>query len=323
MIVLSLTSGGVSQLAVRRLGDLTATPIFGTEQGTSPAISPDGLEVAFVSNGQVRIAPISGGVVRTVADSATCCTRWGRDGYVTFRAVGTGILRVPGEGEAAETALEMAPGDDCADFDVDADHDVAVFTNWGNPFRVEAVQLSTGEWKVVTPGVKPFLTDEGYLIFGTVEGQILAVRFDPEQMALVGPATPLVDGVRVDGDVWPYYSVACNGTLLYWSGASTSGNDGRVVRVDRSGSVTPVDPDWLFNPGTPEVAVALSPDGRRLAVKVTSDGGDDIWVKQLDDGPLSRLTFDDAVDRRPRWSADGSSILFNSDRLSGTGHYDL
>jgi len=142
-------------------------------------------------------------------------------------------------------------------------------------------------------------------------------------MALVGPATPLVDGVRVDGDVWPYYSVARNGTLLYWSGASTSGSDGRVVRVDRSGSVTPVDPDWLFNPGTPEVALALSPDGERLAVKITADGGDDIWVKQLDDGPLSRLTFDDAVDRRPRWSADGRSILFNSDRLSGTGHYDL
>jgi serine/threonine-protein kinase len=37
-------------------------------------------------------------------------------------------------------------------------------------------------------------------------------------------------------------------------------------------------------------------------------------VKELDRGPLSRLTFDDGQDRRPRWSRDGTRILFISDR---------
>jgi Tol biopolymer transport system component len=176
---------------------------------------------------------------------------------------------------------------------------------------------------VVTPGVKPYLTHDGFLIFGSVEGQILAARFDPEAMALEGPAVPLVEGVRVDGDDWPFYSVARDGTLLYWTGASTSGDRARVVRVDREGNMTPIDPEWRFNPGTPEVALALSPDGTRMAVKITGETGDDIWVKQLDDGPLSRLTFDEGIDRRPRWSRDGRSIYFNSDRNSDPGTYDL
>ncbi|NIW38519.1 MAG: hypothetical protein GWN02_35120, partial [Gemmatimonadetes bacterium] len=50
-VVLSLSVGNASQLAVRRLDALTATPIPGTEQGIFPAISPDGTEVAFNAGG--------------------------------------------------------------------------------------------------------------------------------------------------------------------------------------------------------------------------------------------------------------------------------
>ena len=325
VMVLNITEGGVSSLAVRRVGELEAVPISGTEQGVAPTISPDGSEVAFVSNNQLKVAPILGGVVRTVADSVFCCTRWGTDGHLYFSTLTQAIGRVGAEGGEVEVLTERIGDEDGqhADFDVDPENDVGVFTVWGNPYRVEAMRMSTGERRVVTPGLKPFLTEGGFLVFSSLEGQILAARFDPDEMALVGPAVPLVDGVRVDGDDWPYYSVARNGTLLYWTGAATTGSDGRVVRVDRAGQVTPVDPGWQFDPGTPEVALALSPDGRRLAVKVSTDNGDDIWVKQLDAGPLSRLTFDEGIDRRPRWSPDGRNVIYTSDRLQGSNHYDL
>jgi len=325
LVVLSLSSEGGSQLFARGLDALEPTPIAGTERAIFPAISPDGTEVAFLADGSLKVAPIQGGVVRTLADSTYCCVRWSEPGYVTYAAQGGSARRVPAQG--GESTLLTKPeeeGDLHADLDVDSDHDVGVFTVWGNPYRVEAVRLSDGEQKVVTPGVKPFLVDGGrYLVFSTIEGQILAARFDCKAMALAGPAVPLVDGMRVDGDDWPYYSVARNGTLLYWIGPSTAGADGRVVRVSREGAVVPVDPGWFFNPGTPEVALALSPDGKRLALKITGSDGDDIWVKQLDKGPLSRLTFDKGVDRRPRWSHDGKRIIYNSDRKDGSGHYDL
>jgi serine/threonine-protein kinase len=60
--------------------------------------------------------------------------------------------------------------------------------------------------------------------------------------------------------------------------------------------------------------VEISPDGTRAALKIHSEAGEDIWVKELDRGPLSRLTFHEDVDRRPRWSVDGERILFNTDR---------
>ena len=43
------------------------------------------------------------------------------------------------------------------------------------------------------------------------------------------------------------------------------------------------------------------------------DGGD-IWIKELDDGPLARLTFDAGQDWAPRWAPDGETVTFLSDR---------
>jgi Tol biopolymer transport system component len=60
----------------------------------------------------------------------------------------------------------------------------------------------------------------------------------------------------------------------------------------------------------------LSPDGRRVAVGVgASVGGLNIWVKQLDKGPFTRLTFG-GQDRRPVWSPDGRVVAFVRDTLS-------
>ena len=75
------------------------------------------------------------------------------------------------------------------------------------------------------------------------------------------------------------------------------------------------------NPGRFNVrGFSLSPDGTRLALKEETQAGDDIWVKQLPDGPLSRLTFDPGVDMRPRWAPDGETVTFLSNR---SGNMDL
>jgi Tol biopolymer transport system component len=58
----------------------------------------------------------------------------------------------------------------------------------------------------------------------------------------------------------------------------------------------------------------MSPDGKRLAVKILSDAGDDIWITELDQGPLSRLTFHGERELRPGWTPDGRSVTFVSDR---------
>ena len=60
--------------------DVTATPVRGTIGGLRPAVSPDGLELAFQVEDQIRVLAFSGGPVRTLVSGAT--PEWGPDGFV-------------------------------------------------------------------------------------------------------------------------------------------------------------------------------------------------------------------------------------------------
>jgi serine/threonine-protein kinase len=65
-----------------------------------------------------------------------------------------------------------------------------------------------------------------------------------------------------------------------------------------------------IDPGGGNPGWALSPDGRRLAIGLATASGGDIWVKDLPNGPLSRVTFDSVPELRPRWLAGGRAVSF-------------
>jgi serine/threonine-protein kinase len=84
------------------------------------------------------------------------------------------------------------------------------------------------------------------------------------------------------------------------------------VWVTRAGQTAPIDSTWSFerpfNGG-----LSLSPDGQRLAVAIAGDRSADIWVKQLDHGPLIRITFEEFLKYRPTWTPDGRYVTYLSD----------
>jgi serine/threonine-protein kinase len=45
-----------------------------------------------------------------------------------------------------------------------------------------------------------------------------------------------------------------------------------------------------------------------------TDDREDIWIKLLPDGPRTRLTFSESLNRKPRWTPDGQMLTFLSDR---------
>jgi len=49
-------------------------------------------------------------------------------------------------------------------------------------------------------------------------------------------------------------------------------------------------------------------------MRLVTDAGSDIWIKELDGGPLSRLTLYDGDDFAPGWAPDGRTVTFVSDR---------
>ncbi|MDX1645951.1 MAG: protein kinase [Longimicrobiales bacterium] len=332
------TQEGVGlQLWMRRRDQLDPTAIAGTEQGISPSFSPDGTRIAFVAGppNVVRIISLTGEPPITVADSAVGgnSVSWGDDGFVYFDVGNAaGIARVPSNGGDVEvlTQLDSATAEGFHAWPDVLPGSRGVIATIGyfpisdaNAYRIAAFDVETGEKKILLAGVQARYSPSGHLLYVSADGLLLAVPFDADAMEVTGPPSAMMDGLSVGQFGSADLQIAEDGTLVYMAGPTTSGL-GRAVWVDREGRVTPVDPDWAFDPGMPEAALALSPDGTRLAVKINTEAGEDIWVKELDDGPLSRLTFDDGIDRRPQWSRDGTRIFYTSDRGGeGGSHYDL
>lgn len=62
-------------------------------------------------------------------------------------------------------------------------------------------------------------------------------------------------------------------------------------------------------------APAWAPDGRRLAVVLTKDSGNSqIYVVNVDGSGLQRLSHSSGIDTEPRFSPDGGTVYFTSDR---------
>jgi serine/threonine-protein kinase len=327
------TEEGRAQLVLRTWADLTPRPIAGTEgMLTGSAMAPGGSEVAFVTDAGLKVASLQGGGVRVLADSAACCVRWGEDGYVYYsRARSRNIARVRASGGPIEQVTEPEQNRLHGDYQVLPDRDLAVFAVFegtGFDARIDAVRLSTGERKTVTAGARPFATPTGHLVFASLSGDVMAAPFDGDALELEAPPVTLVNGVSM-GNWGSAYSVSESGTLAYVVGEI--GDLHELVWVNRNGEATPVDPSWRFEPGS-SAGWSLSPDGNRIAVREQGQGSA-IWIKDVLSGARSRLTLEEGLHRRPRWTADGQAVTYLagtdadlnvwSRRADGTGDAEL
>jgi eukaryotic-like serine/threonine-protein kinase len=136
-----------------------------------------------------------------------------------------------------------------------------------------------------------------------------------------GQPVPVLDSVRMLGGMLPLFSVSATGTMVVRPGTTSGGPVYEMVWVDRAGRETAVDPAWKFRMAVygANIGWSLSPDGSRVAIGLNTDAGDDIWVKRLPAGELSRVSFDSASDFRPRWMPDGRSLSFISTRGGSMG----
>ena len=317
-----------SQLWIKRREEYEAMSLAGTDNqgGSAPAVSPDGEWIAFTVGGQLRRVPRGGGSAITVADSVGMTTTgvaWLDDGTIVYRDVDNRLRRVPDVGGEAEiiwsppdegdvrprlpTPLPGARGvlfSQCNTVLCNGP------TSWVLDFR-------SGDVRELVPDVtQAWYAATGHLVYVRPDGGVFAAPFDLGSLALTGPAVPLLEGVKVDGpDLLPDFALSPSGSLLMIAGPAggAGGIPTEAVWVGLDGTVTPVDPDWQFGTGD-NPGWALSPDGSRLAITLRGEGGDDIWIKELDRGPVSRLTVHVMPDARPRWTPDGRTVSFVSPR---------
>ena len=133
-------------------------------------------------------------------------------------------------------------------------------------------------------------------------------------MEVRGSPVPVLEDLTLLFGIIPNAAFSAAGTLVMQTGGGGVAQLGlhELVWIDRSGGTTQVDSTWTFRHSLSNnnAGWALSPDGRRLAIGLYTSSGDDIWIKELPMGPLSRLTFDSTFEERPRWSPDGKFVTY-------------
>jgi eukaryotic-like serine/threonine-protein kinase len=296
-------------LFVRRMDDMVRTPILGSEGAIDPAVSPDGQTVAWGAPDGLYTTPLAGGLRRTVADGVTPWgLRWSDDGSIYYTSVQGGVYRVLSTGGESELVLMDEAGGVVGYYKPLADGTRGIFEVAGDPYRIEMVDVDSGERVVLTEGRRPFVTATGYLVFAREGGGIYAASLDAERMELTSSPVLLVEGVDMQND--PSFTLSDSGDLAYWTSGGEVRDVMELIWVDRTGEVTAVDTTWT---GEFE-SVELSPTGTRAAVTVGFFDATEIWIKELDGGPAQRLTNYRGMNRRPVWSPDGTSLAFISDR---------
>ena len=298
-----LEHDGIRQLYLHVLDQVEGAPIPGTAGAFGPFFSPDGQWVGFFAGNKLKKVAVSGGdPIDLTAAPNPYGGSWGTDGTILFAA---------DEGRRPTTISESGG----------VPRPVAVKDDrgsWTRPHllpggraavvahlaEVGLLSLDTGEYRtLVENSGDGRYAPSGHLVFARA-GALLAAPFDLERLVVSGPARVILEGIRMEGQLAVAQAVfSRDGTLIYAPGGVA--NDAtEPVWVDRQGRTQPVG----MPPGSYR-SFSLSPDGRRIAI-VIGDPNNDVWVRDLARGSLTRLTSG-GNNVQPLWTPDGRHVVFN------------
>ena len=306
-----------SQLYLRHIHQLDATPLANTDDADCPFFSPDGEWIAFAQKGKLRKISVLGGPATTICDAANLRGgSWGADGTIVFSPDrNSGIWRVPAAGGEPAKLTDVGTGGGSHRWpQLLPDGKTALFTassqssNYTDA-KIVALSLETLEQKdVVRGGTFSRYVPSGHIVFAR-SGTLMAVPFDAGKLEVTGSAIPILESVDWGpGTGCVQYAFSRTGTLLYLSG-SAAGEEMLPIWIDREGKESPISQHKRVYS-----EVRFAPDGTQLAASIMDGANTDIWILEIERDAFMRLTTDEAFDQFPVWSPDGKWIAFGSDR---------
>ncbi len=316
-LVYGAIHNGVQQLFARAMDSNEVKPLAGTEGSDSPFFSPDSQWVGFFAGGKLKKVSIAGGTAQTLCDSgANGGASWGTDDTIVFAPTNSsGLMRVSAAGGTPQvlTTLDRAKGE--------VGHRWPQFLPGGKALlftlvtgpgwderHTAVLRLETGERRVVLRGGNTArFVPTGHLVYYRA-ATLLAVPFDLARLEVTSssPIT-IADGVVESASAFgAEYSFSAAGLLAYIP-ASPRQFERHLVWVDRKGEIEP-----LSAPPRPYDSVALSPDGRQIAVDIRSDTAA-LWIHDLARGALTRVTTEGSS-QNPIWTPDGKRIAYRGTR---------
>ncbi|HSQ32043.1 MAG TPA: protein kinase [Gemmatimonadaceae bacterium] len=317
-------SASSARLWVRRLDQLRATSLAGTDGATNPSFSPDGKRIAFVSGTPwaVRVIPVGGGPPITLTDSGVGRggLSWGSDGYIYYDGdlAADGLARIRETGGKPETASIPDKSTELFHLNPSAlpNGRGVIFTvvrAGGLPrYDVGVLDTRTGKHVVLVHGAVGRYAASGHLVYVTSDGLLMAAPFDADRLRVTGEAVAVAPNVAIRVLSGADVAISHTGTLLYSTGHE-AGGDQEMVWVASNGKATAVDSSFTRSfMGR----VRLSPDGKQAAISGAGNTGRWVWVKQLDHGPAAKVLEEWTPQS---WSPDGKLLLVTRDQARPTG----
>ncbi len=320
----SIRDRNAHQLYLKEWDSDTAIPIPGTIGGANPFFSPDGQWIGFATaQGLFRI-PRGGGAPVHLSDSTASMPDgvlasgvWLDNGTIVFAGKDNlHLFQIDADGSHQRAVLpattlrqglvrlEPLPGG----------HGVLVTACSAQPCSPGSVWLLDLQRDTlihllddVSSG---WYLSTGDILYGRPDGTLFAQRFDLDRGTLTGASIPIMHGVATTSGL-PEVVVSSTGTILYGLRRdAATGAESRLVWVDRNGTPTVLD-SALSLPGEyqTQFGMSLSPDGSRLAFVQNTADGPRIFVRQMPDGPTTRLSSE-STSGRPEWSPNGRDLLY-------------
>jgi len=310
LVFAAIGQGAGGRLWLRRMDELAAQPLTGTNGGQFPFWSPDSRSIGFFSDGQLKRLDLEGGGVQSIAPaSGARGGAWSRRGVILYApSYNTGLWKVPAAGG---TPVEVTKIDTLREtthrwpqFMPDGDHFIYFAARHDDPVRTAATMhasLSGGPARKVIEVPNNALVASGHLLY-VRDSTLVAQRFNPGSGRLRGDPVTTSEIVKVDPTTWRTILTASdNGLMVYGLGGRSAPY--HATWFDRSGRSLGI----LGEPAN-HIGIGLSADGSRAVVETQSTPNADLWVHQLASGLKTRITTDPLDETNPVWSPDGRRI---------------
>jgi serine/threonine protein kinase/Tol biopolymer transport system component len=325
-------NGTTTAIYYRELDKLGVTRLPGTNGAYYPFFSPDGRWLAFYADGYLKKVSIPNGQVIALArvkdpmggDWAAsgrllvADDQGSQPGWVSDAGGVLQPIRFEEKIGRQWRYPKLLPGDEWA-----------VHTDWDGSLTISSVKTgrafgvtsegvtrrdSTDMSKLLF-GTNPVITASGYIVYLSGAGGVLmALPFDAKKQQVMGSAAPVLEGVRQEAEGGGgQFAIAEDGTMIYAPGDDAGMS--QFVWLE-----PPAKLDTLPFPKAKYGSFDLSPDGKRILVRVQSPSGRaELMVLDAEKGSQTRIPTQGIPRFTPRWWPDGRQIFFSEFMAAGDG----
>jgi len=322
VVYVSRGADGTQQLSTRLLAEPKPTILAGTQGATLPFFSPDSRNIGFFADQKLKRISVQGGAAVTLCDAVgPRGGAWGENGEIIAALQNSDVLsRIPETGGAPQPLTKLGgetshrwpqilPGGRSVLFSASESGD-------SSEAAIEVQRLQGGERKtLLRGGFYPRYLPSGHLVY--MHGDTLfAAPMDLERLELTGPAVPVLQEVaNSQGLGSAAFDFSQTGTFAYIPGKGIPPG-WSIVWLDGSGKATP-----LRAIKGRYTTPSLSPDGKRLALSLLTNGGDaDISVYDWQRDIITKVSTTPGLNDWPVWTPDGKGIVYHS-RAKGTNSF--